>query len=153
MLGDGQSFSGAELLRATRSPTPACWGPRCAGGSGSATPTTRIFHLYVGGPRARSWSRAFAHPGNFPVPGAKKGSPFPRGPLQGGESGEASEPPHFLGRGGIGSYEPLAAGVGDGVAEPRVAQELRVGLGEVVAAVGLQGAHGFPGFSPWAPRG
>ena len=38
--------------------------------------------------------------------------------------------------------EPLAAGVGDGVAEPRVAQELRVGLGEVVAAVGLQGAHG-----------
>ena len=32
--------------------------------------------------------------------------------------------------------EPLAAGVGDGVAEPRVAQELRVGLGEVVAAVG-----------------
>ena len=52
--------------------------------------------------------------------------------------------------------EPLAAGVGDGVAEPRVAQELRVGLGEVVAAVGLQGAHGFPsraGCSPWAPRG
>ena len=38
--------------------------------------------------------------------------------------------------------ERLAAGVGDGVAEPRVAQELRVGLGEVVAAVGLQGAHG-----------
>ena len=38
--------------------------------------------------------------------------------------------------------QPLAAGVGDGVAEPRVAQELRVGLGEVVAAVGLQGAHG-----------
>ena len=32
--------------------------------------------------------------------------------------------------------EPQAAGVGDGVAEPRVAQELRVGLGEVVAAVG-----------------
>ena len=31
--------------------------------------------------------------------------------------------------------EPQAAGVGDGVAEPRVAQELRVGLGEVVAAV------------------
>ena len=28
---------------ATRSPTPACWGSRCAGGSGSATPTTRIF--------------------------------------------------------------------------------------------------------------
>ena len=30
--------------------------------------------------------------------------------------------------------EGLAAGVGDGVAEPRVAQELRGGLGEVVAA-------------------
>ena len=43
LLDDGQSFSGAELLRATRSPTPACWGSRCAGGSGSATPTTRIF--------------------------------------------------------------------------------------------------------------
>ena len=54
--------------------------------------------------------------------------------------------------------EPLAAGVGDGVAEPRVAQKLRVGLGEVVAAVGLQGAHRLlePRAEedvPWAPRG
>eukprot|EP00439_Symbiodinium_sp_Y106_P027163 s5715_g3.t1 len=42
----------------------------------------------------------------------------------------------------VGLWADIAGQAGDGVAEPRVAQELRVGLGEVVAAVGLQGAHG-----------
>ena len=187
LLDDGQSFSGAELLRYTRlchaiyasllGLSGRVW--LCdAAFFGEAPLRRRVAgHERGAGLRVLNFGPS-PIPAISPVPGAKKGSPFSRAPLQGGESGEASEPPHSLGKGdrvgvrvarlrsrpiplgeggsglrevragGVAQMHPapqregLAAGVGDGVAEPRVAQELRVGLGEVVAAVGLQGAHG-----------
>ena len=162
LLDDGQSFSGAELLHAAvpRDHLRQLVGAHAAreglaldadNPHFSVTPLRRRVAGHERGAGLRvlifgpSPIRAIS-----PVPGAKKGQSVPhRAPLQGGESGEASEPPHSLGRhrveevraGGVAQVhpapqrEPLAAGVGDGVAEPRVAQELRVGLGEVVAAV------------------
>ena len=63
---------------------------------------------------------------NFPGSGSKKGQSVPQTPPWTRAGGVAQVHP-------APQREALAAGVGDGVAEPRVAQELRGGLGEVVA--------------------